>query len=114
MKKILPAFLLLTFLVFPVLVSAQPAAPTATAPTIFTSGQSMIDLLDVVANWAFVILMSLAAIMLIFGGMKFINARGKSEDVTAARDLLIWALVGVAVGVAAKGLVAVVRSILGG
>ncbi len=109
MKKILPAFFLLTFLVLPVLAVAQEEAPT-----LFTEGEGLIDILDTVANWAFTILLSLAAVVLIVAGIQFITAQGSSEKVTSARQWLIWALVGVAVGVAAKGLVAVVRSILGG
>ena len=109
MKKILPVFFLLTFLVFPALALAQQEAPV-----IFDDATGLIDMFDTVANWAFAILMALAAVFLIIGGIQFVTAQGSQEKVTSARNLLIWALVGVAVGVAAKGLVAVVRSILGG
>jgi len=114
MKKILPAFFLLTFLVFPALALAAPEIPDEPIEPIFESGADLLDMLDTIADWAFAILMGLAAIVLIIGGIQFITAQGSSEKVSSARQWLIWALVGVAVGVAAKGLVAVVRSILGG
>ena len=108
MKKILSVFFLLTFLVLPALAIAE----TTTAPTIFATGNDLIGILDTVANWAFAILLGLAAVVLIVGGIEVITAQGDSTKIATARLGLIWALVGVGVGVAAKGLVAVVKSIL--
>ena len=115
MKKILSVFFLLTFLVLPVLVvTAQPVNPTDAVVTIFSTGQELLDGIETIANWAFAILLGIAAVVLIVGGIQFITAQGDSTKIATARQWLIWALVGVGVGVAAKGLVAVIRSILGG
>ena len=114
MKKILPVFFLLTFLVLPALAMAAPEVPDDPIEPIFSSGEELLNMLDTIADWAFAILLGVAALVLIVGGIQFITAQGDSTKIATARQWLIWALVGVAVGVAAKGLVAVIRSILGG
>lgn len=81
---------------------------------ILTSGEDLLGLIENIGNWIFVILLAIAAIFLIVAGFFFVTAGGNPENVTKARQMLINALIGVAVGVGAKGLVAVVKSILAG
>lgn len=139
-KKILPALVLLfliSFLMVPVVDVAAVATPCTSitnsddcglrldcswdnnscktgAPTIITSGEELINKITVIGNWFFAILLAVAALILIWAGLDFVIGGGDEKKMTAARQKLIYALIGVAVAVAARGLVAAVRSIIGG
>ena len=82
------------------------------APTIFGTGQELIDFITTMGNWIFTILLAVAVIMLIYAGFLFVTSSGDVEHVLKARQMLINALIGVAVALAAKGLVEVIRNIL--
>ena len=111
MKKILPVLVLTGLLVVPTVSSVQAAAPTA--PTAFTSITGLENKINTIGNWFFVFLLIIAGIMLIVSGFYFITASGDETKVAKARNMLIYALIGVAVAVAAKGLVKVVESLIG-
>ena len=85
----------------------------ATAPVIVSSGSDLIGLINTIGNWIFAVLLAVAALFLIIAGFMFVTAAGNPETVTKARGMLINALIGVAVALGARGLVAVVSSILG-
>jgi hypothetical protein len=72
----------------------------------------LLDLMETIIDYAFVILLIFAAMMLIWGAYMFVSAGGNTDKINAARDRLIWALVGVAVAIAAKGLVRVIENLL--
>lgn len=114
MKKILPASAVLILLVMPLFAAHAVTfpQPTQTPGTIFTSPQDIINLITTVTNWLFAAVLVLAAAFLIYGGLKFILAGGNTTEVAAARSILINALIGVVVAVAALGLVNVVRTFL--
>jgi len=100
-----------------VLVSLLLAAPAIglaqeDAPEVVTTAQELVDLIDVVANWLFTFLLVIAVIMLIWAGLDFVTAGGDPERITGARTKIIYALVGVAVGVLARGLVMVIKNFL--
>lgn len=114
MKKILPTLFLTSLLAMPVLVAAVGEAPGEGAPEIVRSAAELIALIERIGDWIFGLLLVIAAIMLVVSGFFFITAAGSAEKVGTARTMLINALIGVAVALAAKGLVMVVRSILGG
>ena len=109
MKKILSALILTSFLVVPALILAQEDAPT-----IVETGEDLVAKIETIGNWIFTGLLVIAGIFLLVAGFLFVTAGGNPENVTKARQYLINALIGVAVALAAKGLVLVVRSVLGG
>lgn len=113
MKKTLSIIALASFLVLPVIVLAQESSPE-TAPTVVTSGEELIDLVERIGNWIFALLLAVAAILLLYAGFKWIMAGGNPEEVNKARLMLVNALIGVAIALVAKGLVTVIRSILEG
>ncbi len=55
----------------------------------------------------------LAVIFIIYSGIMFITASGQPEKITKARNALIWALVGIAVAVIARGVIYLVQNLLG-
>jgi len=113
MKKVLSALVLTSLLVVPVVTLAVGEVAPNQPEQIIGSGQELVDLINNVGNWIFTILLAIAAIFLIVAGFMFVTAGGNPENTTKARQMLINALIGVAVALGAKGLVAVITSILG-
>jgi len=74
----------------------------------------LIRIIEDISDWIFTILLSVAGIMLILAGFFWITAGGNPENVKKASDMLRNALIGVAVAVGAKGLVVLIKSIIGG
>ncbi|KPJ55218.1 hypothetical protein AMJ47_01810 [Parcubacteria bacterium DG_72] len=104
MKKVLTSAATISLLAIPVLALAQGA----TAPTvdIFTALATLTDYL-------FTIALIVAAIFLIIFPFSMLSAQGDPDKVARARNYILYALVGVAVAVAAKGLVALIQTIMG-
>jgi len=69
--------------------------------------------LENVTNYLFGILLVIAAIFIIIAGFYFVTAAGEPDKTKKARDFVLYALIGVLVGFAAKGLVTLVRTIAG-
>lgn len=109
MKKIILGLAILNLIVLPALVQGQvlPAAPTA--PTDIAP----IGALNKIFNWVYTIVFVLAAFFLLLAAYTFITAGGDPEKVGKARGYLLYAIVGVIVGVLAYGLVQFVRTQLG-
>lgn len=82
------------------------------APLLLTGEGDLLNLITKIGNLIFSILLGIAVIMLILAGFFWVTAGGKLENVTKASDMLRNALIGVAVALAAKGLVMVISSLL--
>ena len=113
MKKFLSGLVLASLLVVPVIGLAQEVSP-GEAPPGPQSGAEMIVLIENIGNWAFTILLVVAVVFLIIAGFWFVTASGDPEKVNKARGMLVNALIGIAIALLAKGLVAVITSILAG
>lgn len=111
MKKIAAALILMGLLVIPTLILAVDVQTTIPASTI-DSEQDLFDLIDKIGGWIFTGLLALAAIFLVVAGYFFITAGGDPSKVNTARQMMINALIGVAIGLASKGLIAVIEGIL--
>ena len=72
----------------------------------------VIKALHSIVNWAFAIVIIVAGMMLIFSAFTYLTASGDPDKVKKAHDAVLWALVGVAVAVLAKGLVTLVEKIV--
>jgi len=108
MKKILSSLVLVSLLVMPAMVLAAP--PLEEVPV----DLDIMDLLNTIANWLLTILLIVAAIFIIIAGFLFVTAMGDPEKVKTARNFILWALIGVLVALASKGLVLLIRSIVTG
>ena len=104
MKKFIPT-LISTTLFVPLMGLA--ATPT-TAPTLDT-----MDMLNNITNWLFSLLLVVAAISIIIAGYYFVTAQGDPDKTKTARNFVLYALIGVLIGFAAKGLVMLVGTIAG-
>lgn len=68
--------------------------------------------LDQISTWVFQGLLIIAGIFLIIAGYFFVTGGGEPEKVNKARQMLINALIGVAIAVGAKGLVMLVQNMV--
>lgn len=107
MRKIISALVLASLLAIPVIGLAQ-AGPEEVPPVDFW------EALDNITTYLFGILIIIAVMFLIIAGIYFATAQGDAEKVKKARDMVLYALVGVIVGVLAKGLVTFVRNMVEG
>ena len=111
MKKILSAiFLVSLFLTVPVVSLAQPAEAI---PDTITTPDDIIAIIDNAANWLFVILLSVALLFILIAAFQFLTSGGDPARVQSARASLMYALIGLAVAFLARGLVFLVRFVLG-
>ncbi len=70
--------------------------------------------LNRITNWAFTILIAVAAMFIIFAAFNFVTASGEAEKVKAAREYVLYALVGVVVALLARGLVSLIETVVTG
>ncbi|MBI2123768.1 MAG: hypothetical protein HYU04_00815 [Candidatus Wildermuthbacteria bacterium] len=82
-------------------------------PTGPQTGAQLLEIIDAVTNWIFAGFVALTVIMVLLAAVQFVQEGGNPEKMSEARKKLIWAAVGVAVALAAKGFVPVMQSILG-
>ena len=104
MRKIISALILASLLVMPVIGLAVDEAPEV----------DFWEALDRITNYLFAILLIIAVIFLIVAAIYFVTARGDAEKIKSARDMVLYALIGVIVGVLAKGLVIFIREMIEG
>jgi len=81
-------------------------------PTNVTSITAVIKIINTIANYVFAILLALAVVMLLLAAFNWLTSGGSEEKVGSARKMLIWALVGIAVALAAKGLVKIIEALI--
>jgi low temperature requirement protein LtrA len=110
MKKIILALSILAFLsaISVPFVYAEEWPPTAPEVTM----DSPIAVVTLILNWFFGFVVIIAAIMIIAAGFIYVTSSGNAEKVKTAMNTLIYALIGLAVAILAKGLVFMVCKFL--
>jgi len=74
---------------------------------------SIVELVETLVNWFFWILMAVAVFMLLFAAFNWLTSAGNEEKVTSARKMLIWAIVGIIIALISKGLIEVIKNLVG-
>ena len=95
----------------------QTISGDVTADTVGTSGtitdtDSLVGIIMGLVNWVAWFVGLLAVLFGLWAGILFITAGGDAAKVTQARDILLYAIVGIAVAILAFSLVAISRSII--
>lgn len=108
LKRGMVSVVQLLLIVSPLLVLAQPQAPT-----VLTDYGSVIDKISTVINWMFGILLTLAVVFFLYAAFLYLTAAGDEEKVKKAKDVIIYVVVAVVVAVLAKGLVLVITNFFG-
>tara|TARA_Y100000310_G_scaffold328264_1_gene396130 strand:- start:533 stop:889 length:357 start_codon:yes stop_codon:yes gene_type:complete len=118
MKKLLGLFALVAILsvaVVPMAVSAIET-PTNGLPTtgIPTTGATLISRIGLIGNWVFAIFLALSVIYIVLAAFQFVTGGGNPEQVSGARQKLLYAVVGIAIALLAAGFDDILRNILTG
>jgi len=103
MKKILSALILLSFLVLPL---------TGLADATSSDEIDVMAALNRITNWLFTILVAVAGIAIVIAGYYFVTAAGNPEQITKARNFILYALIGVIVALLGRGMIVLVQTIV--
>ncbi|HZX50241.1 MAG TPA: pilin, partial [Candidatus Paceibacterota bacterium] len=74
---------------------------------------SLTELINRLIDFIFTVSLIVAPILLVIAGVVFMTAAGDSSRVGTARRMLMWTIVGFGIILISKGLVEVLRGILG-
>ena len=92
--------------------AATPDTDGKCLGTSITTAGGLIELIETIGNWIFAALLGVAAIFLVVAGFMFVTAGGNPEQATKARQMLINALIGVAIALGAKGMITVITNLI--
>jgi hypothetical protein len=129
MKKLIAissVIMVLSFLITPVTFAALVCPPGSSVSTdsygnitscgTSTGGPStvaeLVKFLSTITSWLFFALIFMAIVFIIIGGFTYVSSKGDPKAIATAKNYIIYALIGVAVGVLAKSLVLLVCNIL--
>ena len=71
------------------------------------------DIISSIINFILKVALVLAPLMAVVAGFLFITASGNVQQITQAKSLLIWAAVGLLTMLFSKGILAIIKAILG-
>jgi hypothetical protein len=74
---------------------------------------AMMNIVKKIVDWIFTFLMLFVVIMVLVAGFMFVTGGGNPDNVTKARNMLMYALIGFAIGMLSKGVLALVAVFLG-
>ena len=66
-----------------------------------------------VTDWIFVLLVAVAALFVIMGGVNIVTAGGNAEKITSGRNYIMYAAVGLLVALLARAVPSIVRLVAG-
>ena len=78
-----------------------------------STANQVITAIEKLTNWVFSIFLVIAVLMILIAAFNFLTSAGNSEKLSAAKKMLIYAVVAVAIAVLAKSIVTVTCAIIG-
>jgi len=121
MKQILFIALLLGMAVAPILgIAAEPVPegvfrlPTAGTGEgqVPATGADLLSGIQLIANWVFAIFLAISLIYIILGAFQFVTAGADPAKIQQAREKLIFAVIGIAIGLLVFGIPQIIKSIV--
>ncbi len=82
------------------------------ASTIIDTPSGVVKLIDNLGNWAYGILLGLGVIFIVVAGYMFLFSGGDTEKTEKAKKTIIYAAIAVAVAILAKGIIALLQTLL--
>ena len=70
-------------------------------------------LINAIINWLFALALVLVPLVIVVAGYFFVSSQGDPAKVTQARNMVIYALVGLLIIMISKGIIALIRRIIG-
>ncbi len=86
------------------------ANPCVSSPTCVCN---FADLVGRVTNYIFTIIGVLAVLMFVIAGIYFVISAGNPEKIQKAKDIAKWAVIGAIIAFAGKGLIELVKAVIG-
>ena len=90
----------------PLVAGAQPTLPA----TPITGYSTVTGWISTLANWFFGILLAIAVIFILYSAFLYLTSGGDEEKVKKAKSYLVYAIIAVAIGLLARGIVYLVAT----
>lgn len=74
---------------------------------------NFLDIINRVIDWFFTLLLVLAVVFILWAAFKYLTAGGDEEKIGNAHQILLWAVVAIAVALLSQGLVFIVQQLVG-
>jgi len=95
----------------PIVVAAADITISEQFPGDYTSEKAL-KILPTILSYVYGTFLVIVVLMIIVAGYMFVTAGGSPEKVTTARNVLMYSLIGLAIAVVARGLIALVAKFL--
>ncbi|MDP4006994.1 MAG: hypothetical protein Q8P55_00145 [bacterium] len=89
-----------------------PAGQDLPTTGIPTTGADLLERIALIGNWVFAIFLAISIIYIILGAFQFVTGGGEPVAMSAARQKLIYAVIGIAIALLAAGFDDILRNIL--
>ena len=109
MRTLIFSAVAVIFFSLPVLAQAQGGVAPVPVPTTVDIPQ----LITTVLNWAFGLLLVLAAAFILYAGFLYLMGGTNEENIGKAKNYILYAVIAIVIGFLARGIVAIVRGLLG-
>ena len=97
-------------IVLPLLASAQIGGINPVTPL---QDVSLINIINTIVNWMLGLLIALAAVFIMVAAFYYLTSSGDEEKLKSAKNLIIYAVVAIAVGAISKLIVTIATRLLG-
>jgi len=84
----------------------------AGADQVPATGADLLSDIQRIANWVFAIFLAISLIYIILGAFQFVTAGADPAKINQAREKLVYAIVGIAIGLLIFGIPQIIRSIV--
>lgn len=108
MKKYFLILPILAMALMPFFASAQTFVTSVTGITGVTS------VLDQVAGWFLIVVVTVSVIFFVYAGFLYITSGGDDDKIKKAKDYLLYGVIGIAVALLAKAITTVVMNLISG
>lgn len=71
------------------------------------------DLINAVIDWLFVVALVIVPMVIVVAGYFFIASGGDPQKVTQAKNMVIYALIGLLIIILSRGIIALIKTIVG-
>ena len=112
-KKFLTVLAIMSFLVLPVFALGQAVPPAQPGEIVQAPQRSPFLIVQNVVNVLFTVLLIAALIVIVIAAFTFVTAAGEPTKVQTARNLIIYAIIGIVVAIAARGIISYIRANVG-
>ncbi|MDP4007502.1 MAG: hypothetical protein Q8P55_02865 [bacterium] len=77
-----------------------------------TSGAAILGRIQLIANWVFAFFLAISLIYIIMAAFQFVTAGAEPAKIDQARQKLLYAVIGIAIGLLVFGIPSIIRNIV--